>query len=129
TLRFFLLLPNHLVRDFKADDGRRFIGWQYKPGQRLQVRLPVEHWTDRIVLPAEAVVQDGAEMFVFREDGKHFDRMPVHVEYRDPQWAVIADDGSLKVGEQIAMAGAAQLQLALKNRSGGAVDPHAGHNH
>ena len=29
----------------------------------------------------------------------------------------------------LAMNGAQQLQVALKNKSGGGIDPHAGHNH
>jgi hypothetical protein len=32
-------------------------------------------------------------------------------------------------GDRIALSAAQQLQLALKNKSGGAIDPHAGHNH
>ena len=32
-------------------------------------------------------------------------------------------------GEVIAAKGAYQIHLALKNKSGGAVDAHAGHNH
>jgi len=32
-------------------------------------------------------------------------------------------------GDTIAMTAAQQLQLALKNKSGGAIDPHAGHTH
>ena len=29
----------------------------------------------------------------------------------------------------VAFTGAHQLQMALKNKAGGGVDPHAGHNH
>jgi hypothetical protein len=32
-------------------------------------------------------------------------------------------------GETVAQNGAHQLQMAIKNQSGGPVDPHAGHNH
>lgn len=128
ALHFYLRLPNEKTRDDLAD-GRRFVNWRFKPGQRTQLRVPVEHWPDRIVLPAEAVIQDGAESFVFQENGDHFDRRPVHVEYRDLYSAVIAQDGSLFPGDVVALSGAAQLQIAIKNKSGGAVDPHAGHNH
>ena len=51
------------------------------------------------------------------------------VEYRDLQSVVIAQDGSLFPGEVVALTGAAQMQMALKNKSGGPIDPHAGHNH
>jgi cobalt-zinc-cadmium efflux system membrane fusion protein len=42
---------------------------------------------------------------------------------------VIASDGPLKPGDVVAAGGAYQLHLAIKNKSGGGVDPHAGHNH
>ena len=103
--------------------------WRHKPGQRMQIRVPVEEWPDRIVLPAEAVAQDGVESYVFRANGDHFDREPVHVEHRDPQWVVIANDGALFPGDRVAMSAAQQLQLALKTKSGGGIDPHAGHHH
>jgi hypothetical protein len=32
-------------------------------------------------------------------------------------------------GDVVAQRGAHQMQMALKNKSGGGVDPHAGHNH
>ena len=42
---------------------------------------------------------------------------------------MIANDGSLFPGDKIALTGAHQMQIALKNKSGGGVDPHAGHSH
>jgi membrane fusion protein, heavy metal efflux system len=53
----------------------------------------------------------------------------VHVEYRDQFSAVIANDGSITPGMYVVTNGAQQLQLGLKSKSGGGVDPHAGHNH
>ncbi|MBN8624849.1 MAG: efflux RND transporter periplasmic adaptor subunit [Planctomycetes bacterium] len=129
TFHFYLSLPNKLVRDFANPDGRHFISWQFKPGQRVQLSVPTEEWKDRIVLPVDAVAQDGVETYVFSPNGDHFDRRPVHVEYRDRFSVVIANDGSLFPGDVVAVSGAQQMQLALKNKSGGGIDPHAGHNH
>lgn len=131
ALHFYVRLPNEIVRDQRGDGagGPRFVEWRYKPGQRMQLRVPVEAWADRIVLPTGAVAQDGVENYVFRINGDHLNRLPVHVEHRDPRWVVIANDGSLSPGEKVAMTAAQQLQLALKNKSGGAIDPHAGHSH
>jgi cobalt-zinc-cadmium efflux system membrane fusion protein len=127
-LHFYVRLPNRLVR--KAESGgHRFISWQFKPGQRLRLRVAVETWKDQIVLPAQSIVQDGAETYVFQRFGDHFDRRPVRVDYRDPLSVVIAQDGSLKPGDVVAASGAQQLHLALKNKSGGGIDPHAGHSH
>jgi len=128
-LRFYVRLPNQLVRDERTQQGHRFVSWRFKPGQRVQLLVPVERWEDRIVLPIEAVVQDGAEWFVFRVHKDHFDRKPVHVEYRDQRWAVLADDGALFPGDVVVASGAYQMHVAMKNKSGAAVDPHAGHQH
>lgn len=129
TLHFYVTLPNQIEQDSRQSDGSRYVAWRYRPGQRTQLQVPVETWTDRIVLPVDAVVQEGAEAFVFTANGDHFDRRPVHVEYKDQLWAVIANDGSLFPGDVVALAAAKQLQLALKNKAGGGIDPHAGHNH
>jgi hypothetical protein len=122
-------LPNELVRNEQTDDGHRFIGWRFKPGQRVQLQVPIERWENRIVLPVDAVIQEGADWFVFQQNGGRFDRKPVHVEYRDQRWAVIASDGTLFPGDAVATSGAYQMHLAMKNKAGGGVDPHAGHNH
>ncbi len=129
ALKFFVGLPNTILRTTQAEEDQQFVSWRYKPGQRMQLRIPVEEWPDRIVLPVDAVVKEGAEHFVFMENGKHFDRKAVHVEYRDQFSVVIANDGALFVGDVIALTGAHQMQMDLKNKSGGAVDPHAGHSH
>jgi len=129
ALHCYLRLENDLVRDTTTDDGHRFISWRFKPGQRLELLIPVERWTDRIVLPVEAVAQDAAESYVFIQNGSQYDRVPVRVQYRDQDWAVIAADGSVFPGDLVAVSGAYQMHLALKNASGGAVDPHAGHSH
>lgn len=129
TLDFFVKLPNEKQRDTKSEDGQRFIAWKFRPGQRVQLHIPVETLPDRIVLPIDSLAQDGVETYVFTPNGDHFDRRSVHVEFRDTRSAVIANDGSVFPGDMVAISGAQQLQLALKNKSGGGIDPHAGHNH
>jgi len=129
TLKLYVDLPNEVLRDSRNADGQRFMTWKYKPGQRLQLRIPVEVWTDQIVLPVEAVAQEGAESFVFRQSGKKFDRVAVHVVHSDQSSVVIANDGSIFPGDVVARRSAHQMQMALKNKSGGGIDPHAGHNH
>ncbi len=125
---FYVQLPNRLVRD-QETDGHRFSTWQFKPGQRVSLLVPVERWADRIVLPLSAVVQDGPESYVFEKNDGHFDRRAVRVEYRDEYSAVIANDGTLTLGKMVIVSGAYQVHLAMKNKAGGAPDPHAGHNH
>jgi multidrug efflux pump subunit AcrA (membrane-fusion protein) len=127
--KFYVLLPNELVRNQKTEDGNRFIGWRYKPGQRVELLVPIERWERQIVLPVEAVIQEGAESYVYQEIKGHFDRKPVHVVYRDQRHAVVESDGTLFPGDKVAAKGAYQIHLDLKNKSGGGADPHAGHNH
>lgn len=129
ALKFYVLLPNTLVRNELTADGHRFIGWRYKPGQRVEVRVPVERWERRIVLPAEALIEEGPERYVYQEVQGKFRRRPVHVEYRDQRQAVIESDGTLFPGDQVAVKGAYQIHLAIKNKAGGGPDPHAGHHH
>jgi len=95
----------------------------------MQLQVPVETWKEQIVLPVDAVAQDGPETYAFTADGNHFDRRPVNVVYRDSSNVVIANDGSIFSGDYVVVSSAQQLQLALKNKAGGAIDPHAGHNH
>lgn len=129
TFSVFVNLPNQVVNDTTRSNGDRFVTWRFKPGQRMQLRVPVEQWEKQIVVPVEAIATEGVEHFVFQENGDHFDRRPVHVLYQDQLQAVIANDGSIFPGDKIALEGAHQLQMALKNKAGGGVDPHAGHNH
>jgi membrane fusion protein, heavy metal efflux system len=129
AFHFYVALPNRVLRSDATPDGRKFVYWQFKPGQRAQIRIPVEVWKERIVLPIDAIAQDGAEYYVFEANGDHFDRRTIRVEYRDQDWAVIANDGALRLGANVAASAAHQVHLALKNKSGGGVDPHAGHNH
>ena len=129
AFHFYVLLPNRLLRDATAANGHRTIDWEFKPGQRVELRLPVERLADRLVVPIDAVARGGAEWYGFQGSGKAFVRRPVHVEFRDRFSAVLANDGSVFPGDVIALSGAQQMQNALKNQSGGGVDPHAGHTH
>ncbi len=129
ALRFYLRLPNSIELDQSPTAHRRFIEWRFKPGQRMELSIPVEVMPQQIALPATAVVQEGPENYVFRRDGDHFDRVPVHVKHRDTRSVVVSPLGTLKPGDVVAAKGAYQMHLALKNMAGGAVDPHAGHNH
>lgn len=129
VLSCFATLPNEMIRDDRDAEGRRFIGWRFLPGQRMQLQAPVETWDNRIVLPVEAVVQEGPESYVFREDGDHFHRCPVQIEYRDPFNVVLAPGNEISAGDRLAMNSAQQLQLVLKNRSGGGAEAHHDHPH
>jgi cobalt-zinc-cadmium efflux system membrane fusion protein len=129
ALLFYVELPNQQLRDREGPTGHRFSSWRFKPGQRVELKIPVERWSNRIVLPASAVVQDGAESYVFEKNNGHFDRRSVRVDYRDQDSVVIANNGAVAPGRTVIVSGAFQVHLAMKNKAGGGPDPHAGHNH
>ncbi len=126
--KFYLPLDNEVVRDTTGPNGVTYRSWRFKPGQRAQLLVPIEHWTAKIVLPTDAVVKEGVDAFVFRQNGKLFERIPVVIEYEDGRNTILTNESQLTAGDVIAMNEAYQLNLALK-KSQGSSDPHAGHDH
>lgn len=119
TFAFYLPLTNQ-ARAYEKD-GRTFLVWRYRPGQRARLHVPVEEFKDAIVLPIGAVVREGPEAFVFRRNGDLFDRRPVQVLHEDRLNVVLANDGSITPGIYAAQGAAASLNRILKaqNASGG----------
>ncbi len=128
VLPFFVPLENKIERSEQRGQ-QRYVSWRFKPGQRLQLRVPLQGFDDTIVVPKDAVAEEGSERYVFVDHGDHFERRPVRVLARDSLLVAIKNDGSIRSGQTIAVTGAHQLQMAMKNKSGGPIDPHAGHNH
>ncbi len=135
ALKFYLLLPNEkLTRSESGQSGEKgfggdFIGWKYRPGQPMEALLRTEDtYENHFVLPADAVVIDGPNAFVFEQNGDNFDRVDVRVLYRDKDTVVVKRNSRL-IGSVIAMTAAFDMHLALKNAAGGPIDPHAGHTH
>lgn len=126
TLKFFVTLPNERIPSLLKSDSPS-ITWQFRPGQHVDVVVPVEEWPERIVLPSAAVAQDGVENYVFRIKADRFHQQPVEVEYRDSSHVVLANDGSLEIGETVALAPAQRLLIMLHASTGGR-DVSAGHN-
>lgn len=129
TFRFYLPLANEVVRDNQGIDGAIYRTWRFKPGQKVQLRVPVEKWSGKLVVPVGAVVKEGLETYVFRRNGRKLDRVAVHVEYEDSTTVVLANDGAVGDGDVVALGKAFQLNLALINRGGAAEHSHAGHSH
>lgn len=64
TVRFYVELDNEVTRR-REEQGRTFALWKFRPGQRLHLRLPADHWHAQWTLPAEAVVVIGPNVVVF----------------------------------------------------------------
>ncbi|MEK6247895.1 MAG: hypothetical protein N2C12_06925, partial [Planctomycetales bacterium] len=93
TLDFYIPLTNQ-SRSYEKD-GQTFVVWRLRPGQRVRLHIPVEQLENVIVLPAAAIVREGPEAYVFRQNGDLFNRMPVHVLHEDRLSVVLANDGSI----------------------------------
>jgi multidrug efflux pump subunit AcrA (membrane-fusion protein) len=133
TFPFYLSLNNE-ARTI-ARDGKTYLAWRFRPGQRARLRLPVERLVtpgvggegkdaDPFVVPAGAVVREGPEAFVFVQAGDLFIRKPVRVLYQDDREAVIANDGSITRAELIVLNQAAAINRAIKAQS-----TEGGHHH
>lgn len=130
TLEFFLPIENEVVAVREGSDGVPHLSWRFKPGQQARLFVPVRKWQGVIVLPAEAVTEEGPDAFAFTINGKKLERREVRVISRDGRHVAITNDGALFPGEQVALNNAYQLNLALKKQQGGGgADPHAGHMH
>ncbi|EMI17601.1 MchE protein [Rhodopirellula maiorica SM1] len=115
TFDFFVPLSNQSHAYEKS--GNTFLVWRYRPGQRARIRVPVEQFENVFVLPAEAVVREGPEAYVFRQNGDLFKQLPVHVLHEDRLSIVIANDGSILPGSYLAQSSAASLNRVLKSQS------------
>ncbi|QDV85756.1 efflux RND transporter periplasmic adaptor subunit [Planctomycetes bacterium TBK1r] len=121
TFDFFVPLSNQSHAYTKS--GKQFLVWRFRPGQRARIRVPVEQFEDVIVVPAEAVVRDGPEAYVFRQNGDLFKQLPVHVLHEDRQSIVIANDGSIPRGSYLAQSSAASLNRVLKSQTASGEQP------
>jgi multidrug efflux pump subunit AcrA (membrane-fusion protein) len=121
SARFYVELANTLETPLETMR-RPFADWRYRPGQRLELRVPLQRFPNRLVIPAEAVAQDGLEHYVFQVSDQFFVRRRVEIAGRDERRVVLAENQVVTDGMQLAMSGAYQLQLALLNRASGPVE-------
>ncbi len=119
TFDFFIPLTNQ-SRAYEKD-GKTFVVWRFRPGQRVRLHVPVERFDNVLVLPASAVVREGPEAYVFRQNGDLFNRIPVHVLHEDRLNIVVANDGSVTPGVFLAQSSAASLNRVLKAQAASGV--------
>ncbi|WP_253156910.1 efflux RND transporter periplasmic adaptor subunit [Stieleria tagensis] len=121
TFDFFIPLSNQSHAYDKS--GKQFVVWRFRPGQRTRIHVQVEPFEDVFVLPSEAVVREGPEAYVFRQNGDLFKRLPVHVVHEDRRWSVIANDGTITAGSYLAQSSAASLNRVLKAQTASGDQP------
>lgn len=128
TLGFFLQLANQHQEYVR--DGKTYRFWRHRPGQKVQLRVPVEPFSNVFVLPAEAIVHEGPEVYVFRRESPSlYERVKVRLLHEDRRVAILANDGSVQSGEILALNCAMQLNWTFKSQ-GNQEDAHGhGHSH
>ena len=121
TFDFFVPLTNQ-SKAYERE-GEQFVDWRLRPGQRVRLLVPVEQLSDVFVLPAAAVVREGPEAYVFRQNGDLFDRRSVHLLHADRVSAIVANDGSLAPGWFVAQSAAASLNRVLESQADAGAPP------
>lgn len=119
TFDFFVPFTNQ-SRVYEKE-GQTFVVWRFRPGQRVRLYVPVEEFKDVIVLPSAAIVREGPEAYVFRQNGDLFNRIPVHVLHEDRLNVVLASDEGLAPGSYLAQGSAASLNRVLKAQAASGV--------
>jgi membrane fusion protein, heavy metal efflux system len=134
TFAFLMPLENQYKTVEHAD--RTQLLWRFRPGQKVLLGVRVEKLDNVFVLPADAVVLEGPEAFVFTQNVNTFQRISVHVLFRDRDRVVLANDGSLSTyvkGQQrwtiAAVARTAAAQLNRMSKAGSSNVPKGYHIH
>jgi len=121
TFDFFVPLVNQ-SRTYQKD-GMTFLVWRFRPGQRTRIEVPVEKFVDVFVMPAEAVVREAADAYVYRQNGDLFNQIAVHILHEDRTHVVLANDRSITPGTFLAQNAAATLRRVLKAQSASGQQP------
>lgn len=111
---FAFLMPLENQSRVVEQAGRTQTLWRFRPGQKVKLMVRVEKIENVFVLPADAVVRDGPEAFVFTQNVNTFERRPVRLLLHDRQQVVVANDGSLPPGTFAVQGAAAQLNRMVK---------------
>lgn len=121
TFDFFIPLENQ-SRSYEKD-GRPFVIWRFRPGQRVTISVPVDQIENVIVLPSAAVAFEGLDAFIFQQNGDLFNRIPVEVVHRDRYNVIIANDGAVSPGMYLAQNAGASLNRVLKAQAASGMQP------
>lgn len=123
-----ILLRNTLLAETEAD-GAHYRSWALRPGLRYLLHVPIRQLDDVLVVPAAAVVDNGADKVVYIQNGAGFLPRRVELLHADHEHAVLGPRSELFPGDPVVVSGAFAINLAQRAASGAGADPHAGHNH
>jgi multidrug efflux pump subunit AcrA (membrane-fusion protein) len=112
TFSFYAALPN--AGDTYERGGRAYFSWRYRPGQQVRVRIPTGVIPNVIVLPADAVVRDGPDAYVFRQNGDAYERKPVTIVAEDRLSVAVAPGNGVESGVFVLRNNAAAVNRAFQ---------------
>lgn len=118
---FSIYIPLQNQSRVYEKDGQSFVVWRFRPGQRVRLYVPIEEFKNVLVVPSAAVVREGPEAYVFRQNGDVFTRLPVRMLHEDRLNIVLANDGSVTPGLYLAQSSAASLNRVLKAQAAAGV--------
>ena len=81
------------------------------------MHVRVEKLENVFVLPADAVIRDGVEAYLFTQNVNTFERKPVQILVQERQRVIVANDGSFAPGMYVVQNLAAQLNRMVKVQS------------
>lgn len=96
-----------------------------KPGMFARVSVITEKRSEAVAVPIRAILEEGAERFVFVQNGDEFTRQTVVLGVRDDRYVEVKE--GLMPGDQVVTRGNQQLMLA--QMSGGSTGGGDGHTH
>lgn len=116
------------IREYQRQ-GKTYHTGQYRPGQKVLLKVAVSKIPDVLVLPTAAIAREGPETYVFKVDGNSFLRKPVHILVEDTDAVVIENDGSILPHHLIVHNAASALNRVLKASQGEGGGGHHHHDH
>lgn len=124
TFPFYVGLVND-VKPYERD-GKVYLAWRYRPGRHVRLRIPTGMIPNVFVLPAEALVREGADAYVFRQNGEAFERRRAVILGEDRLNVAIARGNGIEPGVYLLRNNAAAVNRALKAFQGSAMGGSGG---
>ncbi|MCE9562050.1 MAG: efflux RND transporter periplasmic adaptor subunit [Planctomycetes bacterium] len=112
TFPFYAALTND-AKPYERG-GKTYLAWRYRAGRQVRLRVPMGTIPKVFVLPAAAVVREGADTYVFRQNGDTFARKAVVIVAEDRLNVAIAPGNGIEAGVYVLRNNAAAVNRALK---------------
>jgi cobalt-zinc-cadmium efflux system membrane fusion protein len=112
TFPFYTVLDNE-VKPYERGS-KTYLSWRYRPGRQVRLRVPTGTIPHVIVLPTDAIVREGPDTFVFRQNGDAFDRKAVVIVAEDRLNVAITPGNGIEAGVSVLRNNAAAVNRALK---------------